>query len=68
MDPSRGPSRSVAGRDQADAETAAAGIPGSGGLAGLGLGGVADPLGTSTPPAKGGMSVLKRGYLNVTLN
>lgn len=27
-----------------------------------------DPLGTSTPPTKGGMSVLKRGYMNVTLN
>ncbi len=27
-----------------------------------------DPLGTSTPPVRGGMSVLKRGYINVQLN
>jgi hypothetical protein len=26
-----------------------------------------DPLGTSTPPTKGGTSVLKRGYINVLL-
>jgi len=26
-----------------------------------------DPLGTSTPPVRGGMSVLKRGYINVLL-
>lgn len=26
-----------------------------------------DPLGTSTPPTKGGASILKRGYINVLL-